>query len=259
VKSAITLTFHKVKTAMGTSKSKAIPLLDRYAINYDFFQQLVDIIHAERCCTISEYLKKKDCNWLILTFDDGFLSDYEIVFPILKTKGIKATFFINERNIGLPGYLELSHLKEMAKDGMEIGSHGLTHRYLITMDKIEVIREIEESKEKLEQKIGVEVKSFAPVGGHYKNWMKIIAYEKGYNVFATMIPGKTKGGGDFIIFRRNQIKCSHNIKYVFKLINSDYRTLLLNRLRYNLLRITKTILGINNYDLIKNFMLTKNY
>ena len=54
---------------------------------------------------------------------------------------------------------------------MEIGSHGLTHEYLTTMAPREAIREIRESKASIEQTLGLEVTSFAPVGGHFRRWM----------------------------------------------------------------------------------------
>jgi len=251
MKSALALTLHRINPEPTVSCSVIDLATQRYTISTDLFKQIVNMIPFEKCCTVSEYIDKEDGNWVILTFDDGNLSDFEIAFPMLMDKGIKATFFVNAENIDLPGYLGVSHLKEMTQAGMEIGSHGLTHRYLITMNQNEAIREIRESKERLEQEIGVRVKSFAPVGGHYRRWMKETAYEAGYKVFATMIPGKTNGGEDLTVLRRNHIQSHHDTKYLSQLIHGDYGTLLLNRLRYNLLQIPKIILGINNYDSLK--------
>ena len=255
MKSAIALTFHKINPDLAGSKPKSSSSTDRYTISTGRFEQAVNIIPPGRSCTVSEYVEKQAGDWLILTFDDGFLSDFEIVFPILKDKGVKATFFITTENIGLPGYLELSHLKEMAKSGMEIGSHGLTHRYLITMNRVEANQEIQDSKDKLEQKVGTKVTSFAPVGGHYRKWMKSIAQEAGYRAFATMIPGKTNGGENMVLLHRNHIQSHHDAGYLSRLINGDYGTLLLDRLRYSVLQIPKNILGITNYDLAKKYVL----
>ena len=251
MKSALAIVFHKIDRGVTTVDS----FIDRYTINIDLFERITDMIPPEKCCTVSEYIKKQEGDWLILTFDDGNISDFEIAFPILRDKGIKATFFITTENIDRPGYLNLSHLKEMAKAGVEIGSHGLTHSYLISMKKQDAIREIKESKEKLEEAIGKGVVSFAPVGGHYRKWMEEFAFEVGYRAFATMIPGKTDGGGDLTVLRRNHIQSHHDAGYMSRLINGDYRTLAINRLRYNLLQIPKTILGLDNYDLLKKHLL----
>ena len=173
---------------------------------------------------------------------------------MMREKGIKATFFINPVNIGLPGYSTGSHLREMVKEGMEVGSHGLTHGYLVSMKKPDAIREIKESKDKLEQRVGTSIVSFAPVGGHYRRWMENFAFESGYRVFATMIPGRTNGGGNITLLRRNHIQSHHNIDYLLRLIGGHQRILVLNRLRYNLLQIPKSILGLNNYDLLKKLL-----
>ncbi len=248
MKTALVLTLHRINLGIESSPQ-------RYTISTGLFEQIVNMVPHKKCCTVSEYVDKQDKDWLILTFDDGYLSDYEIVFPVLMYKGLKATFFVNSENIDQPGYLCLSHLKEMAKAGMEIGSHGLTHRYLITMDPKEAHKEIKGSKEILEQRIGTKICSFAPVGGHYKSWMIDLARQAGYCSFVTMIPGKTNGGGEITLLRRNHIQSHHNARYVSCLINGNYNIFLLNRLQYRILQIPKIILGIENYDHLKRFIL----
>lgn len=255
MKSALALTFHRINREAITSKSLLDTSIERYIITADRFEQAINMISPERCCTVSEYFEKKDGDCLIPTFDDGFISDFEIAFPILMNKKVKGTFFITAKNVALPGYTSVAHLREMNEAGMEIGSHGLTHHYLVSIPRNEAIREICESKEKLEQEIGLEVTSFAPVGGHYKKWMEEVAYNSGYRVFATMIPGRTNGGGDFILLRRNHIQSHHDAEYLYRLINGHYGTLILNRFRYNLLQIPKSILGIHNYDFAKKYLL----
>ncbi len=251
MKSAIALTFHGIDPQSSILSSSIDPSARRYVVNTDFFKQTVSMVSPERCCTVSEYLERQKGDWLILTFDDGHISDFEVGFPNLENRGIKATFFITVENIGVAGYTTIAHLKKMTGSDMEIGSHGLTHRYLVTMAPSEALREIQESKDRLEQAAGTKVVSFAPVGGHYKNWMKSAAFETGYKVFATMIPGRTNAGGDLLLLKRNHIQSQHDMDYVTRLIEGDYRTLAFNRLRYHALRIPKVILGMKNYDLLK--------
>ena len=254
MKSAIALTFHRINPVPVVSHSPMDPAMVRYAISRGVFQQTVNMLPPKRCCTVSEYVDKQEGDWLIVTFDDGSISDFEIGFPGLKDKGIKATFFVTVENIGLSGYMTITHLREMAESGMEIGSHGLTHQYLITMTRNEAIREIRESKDRLEQATGTKVVSFAPVGGHYKKWMEKCAYEAGYRAFATMIPGRTSGGEDLLRLKRNHIQSHHDIDYMSRLIDGHYRTMAINRLRYHVLRIPKTVLGLKNYDVVKKYL-----
>ncbi len=213
------------------------------------------IISSESCCTISEYSNASESDIVILTFDDGLVSDYKIAFPILKANGLRATFFITTENVGKAGYIDYDQLREMNEAGMEIASHGLTHRYLVTMSRNEALREICKSKEKLEQEIGAEVISFAPVGGHFQNWMTETAFKSRYKAFATMIPGRTYRGKEFLMLRRNHIQAKHDLNYISNLLNGNNRTLLMNWLQYYLLRITKILLGMNRYDRVKEIII----
>ncbi|MEX2716122.1 MAG: polysaccharide deacetylase family protein [Candidatus Sigynarchaeum springense] len=71
---------------------------------------------------------------LSLTFDDGYASHHAYLYPVLKEFGLKATFFV------VPGWLDdpstskyasrigtWREFEQMAGDGFEIGSHGMTH------------------------------------------------------------------------------------------------------------------------------------
>jgi peptidoglycan/xylan/chitin deacetylase (PgdA/CDA1 family) len=254
MKSAIALTFHRINAEPIVSRSPMDPATRRYVITNGYFKQAIRMISPEKSCTVSEYVEKQEGDWLILTFDDGSISDFEVGFPGLRDRGIKATFFVTVENIGLSGYTTITHLREMAEADMEIGSHGLTHQYLITMTRNEASREIRESKDRLEQAAGTKVFSFAPVGGHYRRWMEQFAHEAGYRAFATMIPGRTNGGEDRVLLRRNHIQSHHDSEYLSRLIKGHYRTMALNRLRYHVLQIPKTLLGLKNYDLLKKYL-----
>src|SRR5690625_4345576 len=66
---------------------------------------------------------------ITFSFDDGYDSDYNIVFPVFKEYGIRGTFFVigNEDRMGNPGIASAAQLKEMAQAGQEIACHGHGH------------------------------------------------------------------------------------------------------------------------------------
>lgn len=252
---ALALTFHGILSPSFPSNIARDTFIKRYIITSERFEQTTELIQPDLSCTISELIRKREGHWLVLTFDDGLISDFDIAFPALLRHGLKATFLINSDNVGQEGYCNRAQLKTMAEAGMEIGSHGVTHRYLTTMSRIEAIRELYESKERLENEIEVEVTSFAPVGGHYRNWMCEVAHEAGYRAFATMIPGKTQVGNEPALLRRNQIQAHHDANHIYRLLKGDCETMALNSLRYYSLRIPKALLGIRTYDRIKGFLM----
>lgn len=253
---AMNLTFHAIEGVPRPSKLPRDTVSELYTISKEFFEQIIDAIPSRLYCTVSEFVQCPADDLVVLTFDDGYITDFEIAFPILLKKGIKATFFVTAENIGLPGYTSIMHLKEMAKAGMEIGNHGLTHRYLTTMTRNEAIREICESKRRIEKNTALKIISFAPAGGHYRRWMCEVAAEAGYQAFATMIPGKTiLNNKGFVLLRRNHIQSHHDIIYIYRILRGHKRTLFLNKLKYILLSVSKGILGMQKYDRLKGRIL----
>jgi peptidoglycan/xylan/chitin deacetylase (PgdA/CDA1 family) len=76
----------------------------------------------------------RDFSNAVFTFDDGYRSDYEKVFPVLEAHGMNATSFIITGDIG-QGYddvLELSQMNQMYAAGWEFGNHTATHYGLYT-------------------------------------------------------------------------------------------------------------------------------
>ena len=106
--------------------------------------------------------RKAPAKAILITFDDGFMSNYLYAFPILKKYGFTGVLYIIGNYMGTDGYMDADQIKEMAAAGWEIGSHSMNHKDLTIIDDPERERyEIVESKEKLETELGVPVKTFA--------------------------------------------------------------------------------------------------
>ncbi|WP_434782184.1 polysaccharide deacetylase family protein [Ferrovum myxofaciens] len=109
-----------------------------------------------------------------ITFDDGFIDNFEIVLPILQRHSLRATFFICSGFVGGKHDLSArfrhyqglrpmswSQIRELSSEGMEIGAHTHSHPLLanltIKMQQEEMLR----SKNKIEDQLGRAVHSFA--------------------------------------------------------------------------------------------------
>jgi hypothetical protein len=250
--SAIVLTLHGVQCDTNPVELPSDQAAARYTIGRRRLEQLLGELNPQCCCTVREFVVKSAGDFRILTFDDGLISDFVTVFPRLLSHRIRGTFFVTAEHIGRDGFASLPQLKEMADAGMEIGSHGQTHSYLVTLTRREALREIRESKVRLEQALGAEVASFAPAGGHFDNWMLDAAAEAGYRAFATMIPGRTTGHHDPVLLKRNHIQAQHSAAYVSCLLRGQRNVLLANRLRYSFLKQLQKGLGLHNYDRLKS-------
>ena len=80
--------------------------------------------------TTGKELPKKP---IIITFDDGYRSNYDIAYPYLKEKGMKATIFTVTHSAYIPKTFSYDHFnwaeaKEMVKSGViDIESHSAGH------------------------------------------------------------------------------------------------------------------------------------
>ena len=98
---------------------------------------------------------------IVITFDDGNRNVYDNAFPIMQEFGFPGVFYIvgNRVNSGT----DITHapeLKEMVDAGWEIGSHGYTHTDL-TIDHSIARYEILQSKNDIEEALGIDVQTFA--------------------------------------------------------------------------------------------------
>ncbi len=66
-------------------------------------------------------------NKAVITFDDGFETDYTEVYPLFKERGINGTSYVIVSRIGKRGYLDWTQIKEMAKSGWDFQSHTYYH------------------------------------------------------------------------------------------------------------------------------------
>ena len=66
---------------------------------------------------------------VVLTFDDGYVDAYEVVFPALLDYGFTGTFFVlaTPTHFESPGYMTWAQMREMADAGMDIQAHGRDH------------------------------------------------------------------------------------------------------------------------------------
>ena len=96
---------------------------------------------------------------LSFTFDDGNASQVRDLYPLLRDHALPATFYVIASEIGLPGRLTESDLRSLSEEGNEIGSHGYTHRSLVTLKPDQLKDELEKSKRAL-SRYGVRTLSY---------------------------------------------------------------------------------------------------
>src|SRR5580765_4618981 len=148
----------------------------------------------------------------IITFDDGYISQYEVAWPILKKYGYPFTMFIYTEGVrggslGGGGAITWEQLADMRDNGVDIEAHSATHQVLreghtitlaspggkktrtkLTGPQYEqwVQNEVVGCKQLLEQRLGIKINCFAVPFGNYNEHVKELARNAGYEAMFTV-------------------------------------------------------------------------
>lgn len=143
---------------------------------------------------------------IVLTFDDGHVSNHDLALPILLELQLRATFFVTAGMIASGSTMSWAQIRALHKAGMVIGSHTLTHRPPSTLNDDELRYELRESKRILEDGIGVAVTSVSSPTGFFNPRMRAIAQEVGYRTLCFGRAGLAADNGDPFLLHRVAVK-----------------------------------------------------
>jgi peptidoglycan/xylan/chitin deacetylase (PgdA/CDA1 family) len=119
---------------------------------------------------------------IILTFDDGYVDNYEQAFPILKEMGFIGTFFVltDVTDREQPGYMNWDMLKEMNAVGMDIEVHGREHLEMIGRDESWLVFHLLGPAQTIEANLGYQPHFLAYPSGQYDAKTIEVAHNQGY-------------------------------------------------------------------------------
>ena len=132
-------------------------------------------------------------NTVILTFDDGYEDNYTQAFPLLKKYGFRGNFFVVGKDVGktfnkngIIRYMTFEQLKEMHQQGMEIGSHTMSHDPLAVIKPGFLPWEIYQPLNLFHEKMGFWISGIAFPNGSYNAAVvaeirKYVKYEYGFS------------------------------------------------------------------------------
>ena len=148
----------------------------------------------------------------VITFDDGWKSQYEVAWPIMKKYGYPFTLFIYTEGVrggalGGGEAITWEQLADLRDNGVDIQAHTATHQDLREGHNVTVIEpggkrsrkkltgadyekwvqnEVVGCKELLEQRLGIKVNCFAVPFGNYNDHVKELARNAGYEAMFTV-------------------------------------------------------------------------
>lgn len=101
--------------------------------------------------------------------------------------------------------LTWQEVREMRRGGITFGSHTVYHSLLPFVSKDAVVRELRDSKMRIEQELGEECRWLAYPNGDYDHEVIALAKRAGYGAALTQDAGVNEQGGDLMALRRIQV------------------------------------------------------
>jgi peptidoglycan/xylan/chitin deacetylase (PgdA/CDA1 family) len=102
-----------------------------------------------------------------ISFDDGNSSDVQIGLPALLERGLTAQFFVLAGRLGTPGSLDEDDVRELHRQGMSVGTHGMNHSQWRGMSPLVRGVELVEARQRIAEVTGSPVSEAAcPLGSY---------------------------------------------------------------------------------------------
>jgi peptidoglycan/xylan/chitin deacetylase (PgdA/CDA1 family) len=137
-----------------------------------------------------------------VTFDDGFADTYVAVQALLRLD-VSSTVYVTTGAVGTRDRLSCAGVAELARmPSVEVGAHGVRHRYLDELDDHELTEEVRGSKAQLEDLTQVGVDSFAYPHGAYDTRAREAVIAAGYHSAAAVKNAVSHPGDDLFAIAR---------------------------------------------------------
>ncbi len=168
---------------------------------------------------------------IILTFDDGYRSTYEIAWTLLQRFGCVATVFLVSDLIGRTNQWDRDEIQEpllgpaeiaaMRAGGIAFESHGKTHAALTSLAPDRALEELSASRDALARLLGAPVRVLCYPYGKQDASVRALARRAGYEA---------------AVIARRRMNTARTDPFRLTRIRVDYRTTLAG-LRWTLFRL----------------------
>ncbi len=174
---------------------------------------------------------------LLITFDDGYLDTFENALPVMRDFGFTAIVFVvadlSRRNnwwdapkhIMEARLMEPKHMIEMSKEGIEFGSHGVSHRSLPLLNDDDLAKELSNSRKIIEDVLHQPVPYFAYPYGELDERVKNATINSGYHCAFASNSGPLSFHADLFEIRRVLVANHSNSMYLYGKLSGLSKTL----------------------------------
>ncbi len=201
-----TLCYHHVTAEAQASFSAQIDFLKRFGTFIDADTAL-EFVRSGRALRERAF---------VLSFDDGYADSIEVALPVIMRQRVPAILFLVSAWIDDPpvdgqGYMTRGDIGRWLAAGLDVGSHGLSHRRLSHLSPGDAEVELLGSARALSALIKRPVRHFAcPWGVADADFLPArdpaLAREAGYQTFFTTRRGKARDSRDLAAMPRHVLE-----------------------------------------------------
>jgi peptidoglycan/xylan/chitin deacetylase (PgdA/CDA1 family) len=221
------LLYHHLQTNLGKNSPASVIItpsrfedhlkaLKQNGFNSIGFNQLYDF------CTKNTPLPPHP---FLITFDDGYLSNYELAYPILKKYNMKAAIFVvtkwADKSPKKFPHFTWKQADEMEKSGLiYIGNHTCSHADCRLLSTKQLSSEVSNAQKAIEKHLGKrEPKVFAYPAYSDTASSRQLLKSMGYQIQLTKLSGIVEKGSDLSNVKRILISNNYSGKTVVNIIN----------------------------------------
>lgn len=216
------------------------------------FQYKVHVSNFKKhISAIRSYLDstKSKSSEVIFSFDDGGISFYSLIAPILDEYQFKGIFFVTTKFIDSPNFLSKRQIVDLISRGHTVASHSHTHTDLSQLKPKKIIEEWQISNNIIKD-LGGDISCASVPNGLCNNEVIKAAYQCGIKKLFTSKPtSKIEQYKEMQIIGRFSIYQKTSEKKVISLISKN-TTQLKQIVRWNILSFLKKTMG-KSYMIIR--------
>lgn len=214
------------------------------SLSVEQFERQLDLLVRWGYTTLSferlfEILKQRQplpAKPVLLTFDDGYASFHDLVWPLCRARQMTATVFVLGNGLGGHNHwdtangvphvplMDEAQVRSVLAGGMEMGVHGWSHRRLMESTASEIREEVITSKEFLEQKFGHAQTVYCYAFGKFHPRLFPVLQEAGYQGAVAIESQWPKTTSELFAMRRVHIhEKDEGLRFLAKLTQSYLR------------------------------------